>query len=104
MMVKKSWLKNKNSRRWKQLDYILSNMPYDEFFTVATFREWIAFNWSTLGQKGRYNKIRRLYDFDSHQISRFLKYHKSVELVCKSITGHNIFMRRNKNEKGKTLP
>lgn len=103
-MVKKSWLKNKNSRRWKQLDYILSNMPYNELFTVALFREWIAFNWPTLGQRGRYNNIRKLYDYNGHQISRFLKYHKDVAIVGKTTASDNIFMRRNKNEKGKTLP
>lgn len=103
-MAKKSWLKNKNSRRWKQLEYILSKLPYDEMFTVAFVREWIAFNWPTLGQTGRYNRPRRLYDFNGHQISRFLKYHEDVEVVGITNFGENIFIRRNKNEKGKTLP
>lgn len=99
---KKAWLLNTNSRRWKQLEFVLDKM--EGTFTVRDMRNWFTFHWETDGQLGRYGKIRKQYCYHSSHISRFLRYHSNVVIIGKTTGDDNIYRhKRNKNEKRKTL-
>tara|TARA_R110002050_G_scaffold75215_2_gene161361 strand:+ start:26629 stop:26946 length:318 start_codon:yes stop_codon:yes gene_type:complete len=100
---KKAWLLNTNSRRWKQLEFVLDKM--EDNFTVNDMRNWFSFHWETDGQLGRHGKRRKMFDYHSNHISKFLRYHNNVVIVTKMQCGTNIYRhRRDKNGKNKTLP
>ena len=95
---RKPWLLNTNSRRWKQLEFVLDKMK--DNFTVNDMRNWISFYWETHGQIGRYGNRRKVYDYHSNHLSKFLRYHNNVVIVTQMNNGTNIYKhKRNKNEK-----
>jgi len=99
MMVrgkKKAWLLNVNSRRWKQLEFVLDKM--EDNFTVNDMRNWFSFWWETDGQLDQHGNRRKMFDYHSNHISKFLRYHDNVVIVTKTNGGTNIYKhKRNKN-------
>ena len=100
---KKPWLLNTNSRRWKQLDYVLDRM--EGTFTVRDMRNWLSYYWETDGELDRHGNVRKQYSYHHSHVSRFLRYNSKVIIVGKSTANHNIYRHKmNKNEIRKTLP
>ena len=94
---RKAWLKNSNSRRYKQLEYILHKMPIDDEFTTTDMMNWIYYHWENQGPiSKRYGKRRKVYSFHPQHISRFLLYRTDVRTVRKDRRNANVYRRYNK--------
>jgi len=91
-----SWLKNSNSQKYKQLEYVLSKM--EKTFTVADFQNFLRYSWETHGQMDSRNRLRKIYGFHGYTITTWLKYRDDVIKSGKG-SGHTIiYEKRNKNE------
>ena len=87
-----SWLKNKNSKRWKQLEHILSHMP-DEF-SNKDIMNFLEYRWDTEGPKNREGRPQIMHHFNRNNISKFLASHKNIEKRDVKIKGINIYRKR----------
>jgi len=91
----KTWMKNKNSKRWKQLEYTLKYMP-DEF-TSKDVKNFLEYKWADKGPRGRQGRVQRLHHFTNRSISIFLNNHEDVVKCNFKIKDTNVYRKRNKN-------
>jgi len=91
----KTWMKNKNSKRWKQLEYALKYMP-DEF-TSKDVKNFLEYKWADKGPRGRQGRVQRLHHFTNRSISIFLNNHEDVVKCNFKIKDTNVYRKRNKN-------
>ena len=91
---KKAWLLNPNSRKYKQLEFVLGKMPMDKTFTTRDMINWLSYHWEYSGQvSNRDGRRRKAFDFHHQHISRFLTYRNDVETIRKDRTNANLYRR-----------
>jgi len=92
-----TWMNNKNSKRWKQLDYALKYMP-DEF-TSKEMMDFLVYEWVDKGPRGRQGRVQRLHHFTTRGISIFLNKHEEIIKCSFKIKKANVYRKREKYEK-----
>lgn len=90
-----SWLSNKNSKRWKQLEYVLNYMPHE--FSNKDMMNFLEYRWGTEGPKNRAGRILKQHHFNRSNITRFLIIHENIETCEFKIDNTNVYRKRNKN-------
>ena len=96
MAYRRSWLLNPNPNRYKQLEFVLNKMPVDKAFTANDMKNWHTQEWENHGQISSRGKLRKRYDYNTQNFTRFLKYRKDVREVGVSI-GDRKLWKSNKN-------
>tara|TARA_R110002051_G_scaffold260800_2_gene320594 strand:- start:6375 stop:6692 length:318 start_codon:yes stop_codon:yes gene_type:complete len=99
MPTKISWLKNTNSRKWKQLE---ATFPYlENEFTTPDIKNVLADKWESLRQSSRKYRSNKRFSFTGHEIAKFLIAHPKITSKGMGKDRYKIYQKtgsmRNKN-------
>mgnify|MGYP003148906867 CR=1 FL=1 len=91
--MSRPWLSNTNSRKWKQLEYVLDFMPRD--FTSNDMMNFLRYSWEDKGMKNRNGVTIKLQHFSTVNISIFCRKHPDIKLMPHKKNGYNLWRKKN---------